>query len=86
MKNRPNTRPKHANTGDREALQDWLDDVETEDNEDIDALLGRLWHSTEILPLAYCQQLDLRPGSSYAAAAQKIAADRKEAPLNADYP
>jgi len=67
---------RYANTSNREALQDWLDDVETEDNKDIDALLGRLWHSTEILPLAYCQQLDLRPGSSYAAAAQKIALTR----------
>jgi len=71
------TKPHFTRTGDREALQDWLDDVETEDNENIDALLGRLWHSTEILPLGYCQQLDLPQGSSYAAAAQKIAAERK---------
>lgn len=69
---------KHTSTSDREALQDWLDDVETEENADIDALLGRLWHSTDILPLGYCQQLDLPQGSSYAAAAQKIAAERKQ--------
>lgn len=72
-------RRNHTSTSDREALQDWLDDVTTEDNEEINALLGRLGHSTDILPLGYCQQLDLPQGSSYAAAAQKIAAERKEA-------
>lgn len=68
------TKPKFTRTGDREALQDWLDEVDTED---IDALLGRLWHPTEILPLGYCQHLDLPQESTYAAAAQKIAAERK---------
>lgn len=79
----PRSRPKRqrnrSSTSDREAFQDWLDETETEDNEDIDALLGRLWRSTEILPLGYCQQLDLPQGSTYAAAAQKIAAERKQA-------
>jgi hypothetical protein len=72
----PKPERRHANTGDREALQDWLDEVDTEDNLDINALLGRLWLSTEILPLAYCRQLDLPQGSTYAAAAQKIAVEK----------
>ena len=75
---------KHTSTSDREALQDWLDDVATEENDDIDSLLGRLWHSTDILPAGYCHQLDLPQGSTYAAAAQKIAAERKQLDAKAE--
>lgn len=76
-RSRPKRQRKHTSISEREALQDWLDDIETDDNADIDDLLGRLWHSTDILPAGYCSQLDLPQGSSYAAASQKIAAERK---------
>jgi len=35
-------------------------------------LLGKLWHSTDLMPNQLCERLDLPEGSSYAKGAQKI--------------
>lgn len=63
----------------REGLQDFLDSdhddfvVETADgDQDINWLLGQLWHSTDILPVGYCDHLEIPQGSTYARAVRRI--------------
>lgn len=66
----------------RQAFQDWIDagrpavatvEVNYEPQEvPAQRLLGKLWHCTDIMPSAVCGQLDMRPGTTYAAAAQEL--------------
>jgi hypothetical protein len=37
-------------------------------------VVGQLWNCTDILPRVYCDEADLPPGSTYAQAARRIAA------------
>jgi hypothetical protein len=61
----------------REAFQDYLDsDLSASEFTMDDAgeertlnwLLGQLWNCTDVLPAAYCDQLDICKGSTYAQA------------------
>ena len=68
----------------RQAFENWLDagmpdvailEVSYEPTE-IPArqLLGKLWHCSDIMPSQLCGQLELPPGTTYAAAAQALRA------------
>ncbi len=71
----------HIGTHLREVLQDYLDSdvpaseftVEHNGQErSLSWLLGQLWDCTDVLPVGYCNQLELPQGSTYAQAVRRM--------------
>ena len=68
----------------RQAFENWVDDgmpdVATVEvgyelrQVPASHLLGMVWHCTDIMPSILCGQLDMPPGTTYAAAAQALRA------------
>jgi hypothetical protein len=71
----------------REAFGDWVDDgmpdnAAVELNYELvsltaEKLLGRFVHCSDIMPGDLCSQLDMRPGTTYAQAAQRLLRERR---------
>lgn len=59
----------HAPDDDREAFHEA---AEAHNHRALSALAGRLWNCTDTLPSAYCDELGLPLGSSYAQAARQV--------------
>jgi hypothetical protein len=78
----------HQQSTIREAFQEWLDQFGFAFPQHIDNssesitldgevrtgqwLIGQLWNCTDTLPSAYCDQLEITKGSSYANAARNL--------------
>ena len=65
----------HAPGHVREPFRDWLDEfgpTYPADSPTGRRLAGSVWQCTDILPGTYCEQLDIRVGSTYAQAAREL--------------
>jgi hypothetical protein len=72
----------------RDAFCDWVEEgmpplVECEEHYEpitwtAEQLLGRMCHCTDIMAAGTCDQLGIEPGSTYARAAQRLLAERKQ--------